>query len=226
MTTASIAAATPWEVCEGCFRLVFFGVAREQEVARQAPAEWAADDELGLVRRVQSRGPGAQVAFATLARRHERWLLALCGSLLGRWEDAQDVSQNVLVRAYLAMEQFAGHGSLRGWLRRITLNEAFNYRRGEAARQRRERASAAPEAPGESPAATEARDALYRVLDELPYVHREALILRYVEDMELQEIAELLDLGLSAVKMRLSRARQDFRDTYLLLPTIDHTQRA
>jgi RNA polymerase sigma-70 factor (ECF subfamily) len=53
-----------------------------------------------------------------------------------------------------------------------------------------------------------------RALEHVPYVYREILVLRYIEDMELDEISAALGLGGSATRMRLSRAREFFRQAY------------
>ena len=72
----------------------------------------------------------------------------------------------------------------------------------------------------------EARDALLKVLDRLPYPDREVLILRHLEELSVEEIAAMLDIGRSAAKMRLKRARERFMAARAPCPVAAGAQRA
>lgn len=179
------------------------GGASEEEYERQ------------LVAQVQAGGKGAQIAFRKIVEDHQRWLVWFLTCLLGSRNDAEDVAQEVFVRAFLAIQRFRGDSRLRTWLRRIAINQAFNHRRAHV----RHRADALDESwdlatHDANPEALAARDALMHCLKQLPYVSREILILHHVEELSLKEVAVVLDIGVSAAKMRLKRARESFREVY------------
>lgn len=168
-----------------------------------------------MIAAAQGGGEEGRKAFRTLVEEHQRWLVWFLTCLLSNQADAEDVAQEVFVRAFLALERFRGASRFKTWIRRIALNQAFNHRR---ALQRR--------APAHGVEADELgerdldygglieREALLFCLDELPYISREILVLFHVEEMALHEIAESLNIGLSATKMRLKRAREQFKERY------------
>ena len=175
------------------------------------------DDHVGessLVARARAGGSDGHAAFRVLVERHQAWLVRYLYYVLGSMADAEDVAQDALVRAYEALPTFRGDAGFRTWLRRIATRLAYNHRRDARTRQRyhdHDRAVVSRFAPGPAEA-TEARDTLVKVLHALPYPYREILILRHVEALSVAEIAAVLDIGLSAAKMRLSRARDAFWD--------------
>lgn len=173
------------------------------------------EEERRLVAAVQKGGPAAQRAFRRLVELHQRWLVWFLTCLLANRSDAEDVAQEVFVRAFLAIDRFRGESRFRTWLRRIAINQAFNHRRAHV----RHRAVALDDSwegvsydrHGEALAA---RDALLHCMQQLPYVSREILVLHHVEELSLKEVADTLDIGVSAAKMRLKRARDGFRDVF------------
>ncbi len=153
-------------------------------------------------------------AFDDLMRPHLPWLGRYLLYLLGDPGIADDALQEVLVRAHARLGDLRDPAALRGWLRRIATHTAFNLRRTERRfRERHERAAA--EAPVRFAPATaetaELRDAIVAVLQALPYPYREILVLRYVEEMTVREVATHLGIQESAAKMRLARARRAFQ---------------
>lgn len=160
-----------------------------------------------LVRRF--RDSASAEAYSELVRRHQARIVRLVGYLLGDPGDAEDVAQEAFVRAFAARETFDRGQNFGGWLRTIATRVAFNCRRDRATRERYHAALPAPEASSLG-ADAEVRDLLERVLSKLSYAYREVLVLRYVEELSLAEIGAVLNLGESATKMRLSRAREEF----------------
>ncbi len=155
-------------------------------------------------------------AFDALTTRHQPWLGRLLYSLLGSNASAEDVLQETLVRAFLASDRFPEGPGLRAWFRTIAVRTAFNYRR--EARTRRRYADAYSDATSIDVPPPEggvmSREVLELALGRMSYPMREVLVLRHVEELTVPEIAENLQLGLSAAKMRLSRARAEFVETY------------
>lgn len=192
---------------------------------REAWVRWLSPTEAGglseeeierqLIHAAKQGGAKGQQAFRQLVEEHQRWLTWFLTCLLNNQADAEDVAQEVFVRAFLALDRFRGESKFRTWLRRIAINQAFNHRRAGGRHQAEEfdeswdRAS--DDRHGEALAA---RDALMHCLLQLPYVSREILVLYHVEELSVREVATTLDIGLSAAKMRLKRARDSFREVY------------
>lgn len=163
-----------------------------------------------LVRRIRQPGREGAEAYSELVRRHQSRIVRLVGYLLGDLSEAEDVAQEAFVRGFAARETFDRGDNFGAWIRTIATRVAFNCRRDRATRDRYH-AEAPPPALVASPAVeAEARDLLEQVLPKLSYAYREVLVLRYVEELSLGEIASMLNLGESAAKMRLSRAREEF----------------
>ncbi len=158
--------------------------------------------------------------FDELVQRYQRQVLVTAYRMLGNWQDAEDLAQEALLKAYLRLGDLVNPASLGAWLRRLTVNACLDA----LARQQRRPATVsltasddheavAPErllavASAEEAAvrAEEWRD-LRAMLLRLEPGAREALVLRDIYGYSYAEIAGMLDLGLSAVKMRVHRAR-------------------
>lgn len=136
--------------------------------------------------------------------------------LVGSPADAEDIAQDVFLRAFLAIRDCHERSRVRGWLRVIARRTAFNHRRARETQARHvERAHELT--PVDTPGPSEqvaVRQELKSVLARLPYPFREIMILRYVEQLDIKEIARVLEIGESAAKMRLSRARREFEAHY------------
>ena len=163
-----------------------------------------------LVARARRGGPDGRQAFRDLVIDHQAWLTRYVFYVLGSMDQADDVVQEVFIRAYSALDGYRGESGLRPWLRTIATRLAFNHRRDQATRSRVEGQAAQSELLPPVGGAFEAREALLGTLAELPYPYREILVLRFVEELSVGEIAETLVIGLSAAKMRLKRAREAF----------------
>lgn len=173
-------------------------------------------DDAALVKEASKRGLPGQLAFERLVDRHQGWLVRLLMHLLGSRSDAEDVAQEAFVRAFLAIDDCSDGDKFRGWLRVIARRLAFNYRRDARTRARYEERSATLQ-ENTAPAAAkqiEGRDLLEQTLIRLSYPYREIMVLRFVEELAIKDIAVVLEIGQSAAKMRLARARADFAREY------------
>ncbi len=175
-----------------------------------------ATDDATLVRVAGKRGLAGQLAFEKLVDRHQQWLVRLLMHLLGSQSDAEDVAQEAFIRAFLAIDSCGDGSRFRGWLRVLARRLAFNHRRDAKTRARYEERSGMLAARSVAPisGAVEGRDLLKQVLGELAYPYREIMVLRFVEELPVKEIAGVLEIGESAAKMRLSRARAEFQRVY------------
>jgi RNA polymerase sigma-70 factor (ECF subfamily) len=165
--------------------------------------------EQELVGRFREGGKAGVEAYSELVARYQSQIVRMVGYLLGNSSDAEDVAQEAFVRAFTAKDSFAKGDNFGAWIRTIATRVAFNCRRENATRQRYQAQAPTSDDPGYD-RGVEARDLLTRALGKLSYAYREILVLRYVEELPLTEIAQMLNLGESAAKMRLLRARGEF----------------
>ena len=186
------------------------------------PDEFEPTDEQLIERCVDPLG-GDVRAFERLVARHQERVLANCRYLSGSETDFEDLAQEVFVKAFFALRRFEGRAKFSTWLQRIKINHCLNFN----AKQRRVKvvSTDAPEMESHpslrSPpraerevAAEQERQQIEQVLDDLSENLRVPLILRDYDGLTYGEIAERLDLSLSAVKMRIRRGRQEFRRRY------------
>jgi RNA polymerase sigma-70 factor (ECF subfamily) len=180
-------------------------------------ASGAADDR-ELVRRAQAED---KEAFEELVRRHQHRVFAVAGGILRRREDAEDIAQQVFVKAYFSLKRFDQRAAFSTWLYKITVNECWDLLRKkkvrplvyesdlseEQARQfgaREERGATEPDISEK----LAARQRVERLLEGLDARDRMMLILKEVEGFSVEEIAQILDLNANTVKVRLFRARR------------------
>ena len=168
----------------------------------------ASDDELIVLAKKGDRQGIA--AYEVLVRRHQGRVIRLATYLLGGDADANDIAQEAFLRAHASLARFQEGTSFSAWVRTITTRLCFNLRRDLRARTAREQIDG--DVMERVPSST--RTAVEWTLGQLSYPYREVLLLRFVEEMSLEEIAATLDIGVSAAKMRLARARQSFFDVY------------
>jgi RNA polymerase sigma-70 factor (ECF subfamily) len=176
-------------------------------------------DDGQLVRLVQKRGLGWKLAFNVLLGRHRRWVVGHCVLRLGNYQDAQDVTQRVLLRAYHSLGRFEGRSAFRTWLHAITENQCRTYLVQRARYVQTDHIESLIElcnagAASESDALVE-QDAVSMALEQVSRQAQEVLRLRFFEDCSLEEIAAALAISLSAAKMRLYRALDQFKARYL-----------
>jgi RNA polymerase sigma-70 factor (ECF subfamily) len=154
---------------------------------------------------------GETWALEQFYRSYHPAIYTLCYRLVGRAEDAQDAMQATFVRAFCDLSRFRGESAVRTWLYRIAVNEALGL-----LRKRREAPGAYElevAVPGGEPAVLE-RLAVQAALARVKPAHRAILVLRFWEGLGYEEIALVLRISLPAVKMRLKRARDEFRKCY------------
>lgn len=161
--------------------------------------------------------------FEALVRRHQRKILVNCRYLTRAPNDAEDLAQEVFVKAYFGLQRFEDRSKFSTWLQRIKINHCLNFNEKRRGKQMVdvERPGMEVEAglyePPKGPSQIESLDErrrISRVLDDLSENLRVPLLLRDLDGLAYQEIADRLDLGLSAVKMRIKRAREEFRQRY------------
>jgi RNA polymerase sigma-70 factor (ECF subfamily) len=170
--------------------------------------------DAALARRASA---GSEAAFGALVDRYYADCLRYATRMLGRRADAEEAVQDTFVRAYRALARYDEHDRFRSWLLRILVNRC----RTAGARRLRERegleryrtdlGTLGEEGRGPEREGAEWREEVERALARLPAAQREAFLLKHVEELSYDEIAALTGDGVSALKMRVSRAAERLR---------------
>jgi RNA polymerase sigma-70 factor (ECF subfamily) len=169
------------------------------------------DDERGaedyiLIQRFLA---GEEVAFERLVERYYQRIDRLAQQVVRHPMAAEDITQECFLRAYRALPRFRGDASLYSWLYRITINLCLNYLRWHALQVSTAQdcdASALPAAadPAVVLEAQERERLIRSAIDTLPAHYRVAIILRDLEGLSYQEIADILSIPLGTVKSRIN----------------------
>jgi RNA polymerase sigma-70 factor (ECF subfamily) len=180
-------------------------------LAGPGPAPLDALPEPTLVLRA---GRGDRTAFAELVRRHQAKVRALLLRLCGDRSLADDLAQEVFMRAHRGLVGFEGRSSFGTWVYRISYNVYLNHRtrtRSFAALpEDYDVRAAAPDDALSAPRADLRRD-LEAAIAELPERYRAVIVLYYLQEVSYPEIAEILELPLGTVKTHLHRAKRLLR---------------
>lgn len=173
------------------------------------------ESDAGLIERTLR---GELSAFEQLVERHRGVVFRTAARIVGR-DEAEDVTQDVFLRAFHRLQQYRGTAAFRTWLLQITQNAAFDTL-SRARRQPTEAQSEPSDVPDRDPvrqpaAALERRERqqrLERKLELLRPEYRSLLVLRDLEGFSYTEIAAVLGMPLGSVKGRLHRARDELID--------------
>ena len=153
-------------------------------------------------------------AYSLLVERYYDKYARFAVHMLGSREDAEEALQDAFLRAYRSLDRYQDQERFGAWLFRILVNRC---RTAAGRRQTRERTIIRHEglmlAASEEPAVeSEAwREELSRAVEQLPSDQREAFLLKHVEELSYEEMAELTGVGVSALKMRVKRACERLR---------------
>lgn len=164
-----------------------------------------------IVRRVRA---GDQAAYAVLVARYRARLGRYAMHMLGDSDDAEEALQDAFVRAYRSIARCRDDAKFGAWLFGILVNRCRTAGRRAARRHRmfvRDDASLERAAATEPPEAPDWDVTVRRALDHLAPALREAFLLKHVEDLEYEEMAQLTGAKVSALKMRVLRARDQLR---------------
>ena len=167
-----------------------------------------------LVRRILA---GQRADYAELVHRHQDGLYRHARGMGLDHDTSVDLVQDAFVKGYTRLGECRDPQHVRAWLYRIVRNLCLDHLRN--VRQKTVPLSALPDAtqiPAAEPVDIELKSALQRALSTLPLSMREAFLLKHDAEYTYEEIAELTNASVSAVKMRVHRAREALR-TYLTL---------
>jgi len=199
-----------------------------EEPERPSVSDWASAlswgrDESELVNELQA---GSETAFDWLVTHYHGPVYNLILSMLGDTSDAADGTQEVFLKAFRGIRCFRQGSSLKTWLYRIAIREALNHKRWfKRHLQKNVSIDAEPEeghsaieiedlgaTPFDQLAAHEIQEAVQQALQEIPQVFRGAVILRDLEGLSYEEIAEVLECSVGTVKSRILRGRRALKD--------------
>ena len=166
-------------------------------------------NELLLISR--ARG-GDREAFGALVEQYRDNVYRLAYRMCGNAYDADEAAQEAFVAAWRALPNFRGDAKFSTWLYRLTTNAAIDVMRREKRHQTvgdGEMVDVADDAdsPQETVERTEQQEAVQKALSTLSEEYREVLLLRYMEELDYAEIAEVLQLPSGTVKSRINRAK-------------------
>jgi RNA polymerase sigma-70 factor (ECF subfamily) len=182
---------------------------------------------------------GIEDAYEELIQRYEQPIYSLVYRLLGNQSDACDVVQEVFLKIFRSVNSFRGQSSLRTWIYRIAVNEAHNHRRWFVRHCRREvsleregaehdSALELAQDPGRSPYDLaldgETRTLIEHALTQINPLFRTAVVLRDIQNLSYEEIAEILQISLGTVKSRIVRGREALRRELTHKPSQDFSE--
>jgi len=161
---------------------------------------------------VSAAQAGDRGAFEWLVRRHERRALAVAIGVLHHREDARDACQEAFLRVFRALDRFDHHAQFSTWLYRIVVNICIDRLRNRSARlvalDDVEGVLAAEDDPARSVEGAQLGGRIGAALARLTPNHRTALVLREVQGLAYQEIAEVMGCSVGTVMSRLFHARK------------------
>jgi RNA polymerase sigma factor (sigma-70 family) len=180
------------------------------------------DEDTEDVRLMQLVGRGDTGALEELIERHQSLVAGTVARMLGSNSDVEDIAQQVFIRVWKSARRYVPRAKFTTWLLKITRNLVFNELRrskrhahvplqtnpGTEEFPVKDEVNPAPDA---SLLETELQQAIEQAITQLPESQRMALILRRYEQLSYEEISEVLDLSVPAVKSVLFRARTELR---------------
>ena len=164
------------------------------------------------VRRLQR---GDTEAFAALVERHQKAIFNLVYRMLGDYDDAAEVSQEAFLSAYRSIRSFRGDASFSTWLYRIAINHANTRRKNAALWQQRtapldsiDPVSDGDGDPSDAVERKELRQQVQAALNRLQPEDASIILLRDLQDVPYEKVAQVLEIPIGTVKSRLHRARR------------------
>ena len=172
---------------------------------------------------VQSAVAGREASFEELVRRYQRPIAAYVYRMVGDYDSALDLTQEVFIKVYNSLSRYRSEFKFSTWIYKIAHNAAIDHLRRHAVREQTlsgsvegERREVAIESrrltPEQESERKERRTEIESVVQLLQSSYRELIVLRHSHDLSYDEIAEVTGLPLGTVKNRLFRAREAMRD--------------
>ncbi|MBA2876271.1 RNA polymerase sigma factor SigW [Thermaerobacillus caldiproteolyticus] len=180
--------------------------------------------ETFIKKRIKAIKKGDQNAYAEIVELYKDKVYRLCYRMLGNRHEAEDAAQEAFVRAYINIHTYNTNMKFSSWLYRIATNlsidkirkkkpsvyldEEVSGTEGLTVYSQLPSTEASPEETLES---LELQETVQKAIEKLPEKYRSVIVLKYIEDLSLQEISEILDIPIGTVKTRIHRGREALR---------------
>jgi RNA polymerase sigma-70 factor, ECF subfamily len=184
---------------------------------------FATDPDEDLLQKARRAPEGDLRAFEQLVLRYQRGVVANCRYITRDQNNAEDLAQEVLVKAFFGLRGFEGRSSFAVWLQRIKINHCLSHLKKQATRSfvgieeehvhEFDQLKVLSTADKLAEAISDQR-LISEVLDSMPSTLRIPLILSDMDELTYEEVAQSLGISLPATKMRIKRAREVFRERY------------
>jgi RNA polymerase sigma-70 factor (ECF subfamily) len=174
----------------------------------------AASEDLNLVARCKRELPHYHGAFEELVASYRNSIYTLCYRMTGNRQDAEDLLQEILLRLFLGIQSFDGSAAFSTWVYRVAQNHCLNF----LAKHKPQRAQTEvllEEPPDPRSEEHKSHGLAQHILNQMEATNRSLLVMKYIMELDIGEISGALGIGISALKMRLLRARAQFRKLYL-----------
>ncbi|WP_421382715.1 RNA polymerase sigma factor SigW [Bacillus salacetis] len=175
-------------------------------------------------KRIKQVLKGDQDAFAEVIELYKDKVFQICFRMLGNRHEAEDIAQEAFIRAYVNIHTFNQKRKFSTWLYRIATNLCIDRIRkkkpdyyldaevtGTDGLTMYSQVAAEGQLPEEEVEEMELQAEIQRQILKLPDKYRSVIVLKYIEELSLQEISEILDLPLGTVKTRIHRGREALR---------------
>jgi RNA polymerase sigma-70 factor (ECF subfamily) len=169
-------------------------------------------EDLALVERCKRELPHQHKAFEQLITAYKDMIYTLCYRMTGNATDAEDLLQEILTKLFLNIGKFDGRSAFSSWLYRVAYNHCLNF----LSQRRTEYTTTETLPDGDviedaTTHVTWQDERTQAVLESIDPSSSSLLVMKYVMDLDIKEISDILQVGLSATKMRLARARDEFK---------------
>lgn len=194
-----------------------------KSTTKDGPDRTAPDPDEDLLLEVRRAPEGDLRAFEQLVKRHHRQIVANCRYITRDPNNSEDLAQEVLTKAFFGLKRFEGRSSFRSWVQKIKINHCLNYLKKQESRghisieETKAEEFEQLKVPAVAQQQVEAmsnREYIGSILDSMSKTLRVPLILCDMDELSYEEVAQSLGISLSAAKMRIKRAREEFRSLY------------
>jgi len=180
--------------------------------------------DLFVKKRIKAIQKGDQNAYAEIVELYKEKVYRICYRMLGNRHEAEDAAQEAFIRAYVNIDTYNPAMKFSSWLYRIATNLSIDKLRkkkpdvyldeevsGAEGLTMYSQLPAADASPEDTVETLELQETVQKAIQKLPEKYRSVIVLKYIEDLSLQEISEILDLPIGTVKTRIHRGREALR---------------
>ncbi|MEC5125172.1 sigma-70 family RNA polymerase sigma factor [Verrucomicrobiales bacterium BCK34] len=179
------------------------------------------DEDADLVAGCKAELPAETSSYYELLSKYEGMIYSTCLRMLGDSQEAEEACQDAFLRVFHKVHQFEGRSTFKTWLFRIACNICMTRRKKLAMKRERDQLvgadivqSSEPQPPAAKSGEEAQAETVHDTLQKLSEEEREIISLRFVSDLSLAEMSDVLGIKLSATKMRLYRAMERFKSIY------------